>query len=73
MCPRDADTTIVKVTLQIKDASALVFTDDTDNSFLLTHHDDTSWKQNDIYIKTWQKRNKAMNEYVTDFTMLLII
>ena len=42
MCSRDADTTIVKVTLQIKDASALVFTDDTDNSFLLTHHDDTS-------------------------------
>ena len=52
MCSRDADTAIVKVTLQIKDASNLVFTDDTDNLCLLIHHVDTSQKQNDIYIKT---------------------
>ena len=42
MCSNDSDTTIFKATLQIKDASALVFTDDTDNSCLLIHHVDTS-------------------------------
>ena len=43
MCSRDAATTIVKVTLQIKDASALMFTDDTDS--LLIHYVDTSLKR----------------------------
>ena len=41
ICSRDAGTTIIKVALQIKDASALVFTDDTDNLCLLIHHVDT--------------------------------
>ena len=59
MCSRDADTTIVKVALQIKDASALVFTDDTDNLCLLIHHVDTSQKQNNIYIKNMTKKKES--------------
>ena len=63
MCLRDAGTTIVKVILQIKDASALVFTDDTDNLRLLIHHVNISQKQNDIYIKNMTKK-KESNERV---------
>ena len=63
MCSRDAGTTIIKVALQIKDASALVFTDDTDNLCLLIHHVDTSQKQNNIYIKNMTKK-KESNERV---------
>ena len=75
MCSRDADTTLVKVPLQIKDAYALVFTAGTDNLCFLTHHVGTSQKQNDIYIKnmTKKKKKKAMDEYVTDFMTLLIL
>ena len=63
ICSRDADTTIVKVALQIKDPSALVFTDDTDNVCLLIHRVDTSQKQNVIYIKNMTKK-KENNERV---------
>ena len=75
MCSRDADTTLVKVPLQIKDAYALVLTAGTDNLCFLTHHVGTSQKQNDIYIKnmTKKKKKKAMDEYVTDFMTLLIL
>ena len=76
MCSRDADTTLVKVPLQIKDAYALVFTAGTDNLCFLTHHVGTSQKQNDIYIKNMtkkKKKKKAMDEYVTDFMTLLIL
>ena len=73
MCSRDADTTLVKVPLQIKDAYALVFTAGTDNLCFLTHHVGTSQKQNDIYIKNMTKKKKAMDEYVTDFMTLLIL
>ena len=58
MCSRDADTTLVKVPLQIKDAYALVFTAGTDNLCFLTHHVGTSQKQNDIYIKNMTKKKK---------------
>ena len=58
MCSRDADTTLVKVLLQIKDAYALVFTAGTDNLCFLTHHVGTSQKQNDIYIKNMTKKKK---------------
>ena len=73
MCSRDADTTLVKVPLQIKDAYALVLTAGTDNLCFLTHHVGTSQKQNDIYIKNMTKKKKAMDEYVTDFMTLLIL
>ena len=74
MCSRDADTTLVKVPLQIKDAYALVFTAGTDNLCFLTHHVGTSQKQNNIYIKNMtKKKKKAMDEYVTDFMTLLIL
>ena len=73
MCSRDADTTLVKVPLQIKDAYALVFTAGTDNLCFLTHHVGTSQKQNDIYIKNMTKKKKGMDEYVTDFMTLLIL
>ena len=75
MCSRDADITLVKVPLQIKDAYALVFTAGTDNLCFLTHHVGTSQKQNDIYIKKMKKKKKkkAMDEYVTDFMTLLIL
>ena len=63
MCLRDAGTTIVKVALQIKDASALVFTDDTDNLCLLIHHLNRSQKQSDIYVKNMTKK-KESNERV---------
>ena len=63
MCLRDAGKTIVKVILQIKDASALVFTDDTDNLRLLINHVNISQKQNDIYIKNMTKK-KESNERV---------
>ena len=63
ICSRDADTTIVKVALQIKDPSALVFTDDTDNACLLIHRVDTSQKQNVIYMKNMTKM-KENNERV---------
>ena len=51
MCSLDADTTIVKVFLQIEETSALVLPDDPDNLCLLIHRVDTSQKQHDIYIK----------------------
>ena len=73
MCSRDADTTLVKVPLQIKDAYALVLTAGTDNLCFLTHHVGTSQKQNDICIKNMTKKKKAMDEYVTDFMTLLIL
>ena len=49
MCSCDADTTILRVAVQIEEASALLLTDDTDNLCLLIHHVDTSQKQHDIY------------------------
>ena len=44
MCSLDTDTTIVKVFLQIEEASALVLPDDPDNLCLLIHRVDTSQK-----------------------------
>ena len=65
MCSRDADITLVKVPLQIKDAYALVFTAGTDNLCFLTHHVGTSQKQNDIYIKNMTKKKKKKKQWMS--------
>ena len=72
MCSRDGNTTVVKVSLQIEEASALALKADTDNVCLLIHHFDASQRQHDTYIKNMTRR-KVMNEYATESTMLLMI
>ena len=49
MYSRDADTTIVKVALQIEEASALVLKDDTDNLCFLIHH--VVYLRNNTYLQ----------------------
>ena len=72
MCSRDGNTTVVKVSLQIEEASALALKVDTDNLCLLIQHFDAPQRQHDTYIKNMTRR-KAMNEYATESTMLLMI
>ena len=62
ICSRDADTTIVKVALQIEKASALVLANDTNNLCLLINHVDATQKQHGIYIKNMTRN--ASNEWV---------
>jgi len=65
LCPSDADTTIVKRALEIRDKPVTIFSDDTDVLCLLLHHADIANDPKRIFLKnmTCRKENESRQSY----------
>lgn len=65
LCPSDADTTIVKKALEVRDKPVTIFSDDTDVLCLLLHHEDIANNPKPIFLKnmTCRKENESRQSY----------
>ena len=65
-CPNDADTSIVKETMEtVEHSDVTVFSDDTDVLCLLVHHIEKCPTDHNVYLANMTQKNNKQREYIS--------